>query len=134
MPLLCAELACTAPVRRRGATTGSLSIAAKERLVDLERYTDRARRLIQSAQALALRYGHQQFSPEHLLKTLLDDPEGLASGLLERAGGDVRKIVSATDRALSQKAAAGKPGQIFLDPTTSVMFEAAESRDRKSVV
>ena len=48
--------------------------------MDFEKYTDRARGFVQSAQSLALREGHQQFTPEHLLKVLLDDPEGLASG------------------------------------------------------
>ena len=48
--------------------------------MNLEKYTDRARGFVQSAQSLALREGHQQFAPEHLLKVLLDDPEGLAAG------------------------------------------------------
>ena len=48
--------------------------------MDFEKYTDRARGFVQSAQSLALREGHQQFATEHLLKVLLDDPEGLAAG------------------------------------------------------
>jgi len=52
--------------------------------MDFEKYTDRARGFVQSAQSLALREGHQQFAPEHLLKVLLDDPEGLAAGLIDR--------------------------------------------------
>src|SRR5262249_23495414 len=52
-----------------------------------DKYTDRARGFVQSAQSLALREGHQQFAPEHLLKVLLDDPEGVAAGLIDRAGG-----------------------------------------------
>ena len=55
--------------------------------MDFQKYTDRAQGFVQSAQSLALREGHQQFTPEHLLKVLLDDPEGLASGLIDRAGG-----------------------------------------------
>jgi len=50
--------------------------------MNFEKYTDRARGFIQSAQSLALREGHQQFTPEHLLKVLLDDPEGLADLVL----------------------------------------------------
>ncbi len=50
--------------------------------MNIEKYTERSRGFIQSAQSLALREGHQQFLPEHLLKVLLDDPEGLASGLI----------------------------------------------------
>ena len=56
--------------------------------MNFERYTDRAKGFVQSGQSLALREGHQHFTPEHLLKVLLDDPEGLASGLIGRAGGD----------------------------------------------
>ncbi|MGB7254531.1 MAG: Clp protease N-terminal domain-containing protein, partial [Xanthobacteraceae bacterium] len=56
--------------------------------MDFEKYTDRSRGFIQSAQSLAQREGHQQFSTEHLLKVLLDDPEGLAAGLIDRAGGN----------------------------------------------
>src|SRR5881227_2692843 len=60
--------------------------------MDFEKYTDRSRGFIQSAQSLALRDGHQQFTPEHLLKVLLDDPEGSAAGLIERSGGRSRKF------------------------------------------
>ena len=58
--------------------------------MDFEKYTDRARGFVQSAQSLALREGHQQFAPEHILKVLLDDPEGLAAGLIDRSGGNSR--------------------------------------------
>ena len=54
--------------------------------MNIEKYTERARGFIQSAQSLAMRDGHQQFSPLHMLKVLLDDSEGLAGGLIERAG------------------------------------------------
>ena len=68
--------------------------------MDFEKYTDRARGFVQSAQSLALREGHQQFAPEHLLKVLLDDPEGLAAGLIDRSGG-TRARRSATPRRRS---------------------------------
>ena len=58
--------------------------------MDFEKYTERSRGFIQSAQTLALREGHQKFSPEHVLKVLLDDDEGLAAGLIKAAGGDSR--------------------------------------------
>ena len=58
--------------------------------MDFEKYTERSRGFVQSAQSLALREGHQRFSPEHLLKVLLDDEEGLASGLITASGGDSR--------------------------------------------
>ena len=59
--------------------------------MNFEKYTERARGFVQSAQSLALREGHQQFAPEHLLKVLLDDPEGLAGGLIDRSGGQSRE-------------------------------------------
>ena len=57
-----------------------------------EKYTDRMRGFLQSAQMLALREGHQRFIPDHLLKVLLDDPEGLAANLINAAGGDSRAV------------------------------------------
>ena len=65
--------------------------------MDFEKYTDRARGFIQSAQSLALREGHHQFSTEHLLKVLLDDPEGLAAGLIDRSGGRSREALAAVE-------------------------------------
>src|SRR6185369_4706832 len=55
-----------------------------------EKYTERMRGFLQSAQMLALREGHQRLVPDHLLKVLLDDPEGLAANLIQSAGGDSR--------------------------------------------
>ena len=55
--------------------------------MNIEKYTERVRGFIQSAQTFALSSNHQQFAPEHLLKVLVDDEEGLAASLIERAGG-----------------------------------------------
>ena len=66
--------------------------------MNIEKYTERARGFIQSAQMLAMREGHPQLQPGHLLKVLLDDPEGLCAGLIDRAGGraaDARRAVEA---------------------------------------
>src|SRR5580693_2803904 len=68
--------------------------------MDFDKYTERARGFVQSAQTLALREGHQQFTPEHLLKVLLDDPEGLAAGLIDRSGGNSREALSGVEAAL----------------------------------
>jgi len=86
--------------------------------MDFEKYTDRARGFVQSAQSLALREGHQQFTPEHLLKVLLDDPEGLASGLIDRAGGRSREALSAVEAALAKlpKVSGSGAGQVYLAP------------------
>ena len=70
--------------------------------MDFEKYTERSRGFIQSAQTLALREGHQKFSPEHVLKVLLDDAEGLAAGLIKAAGGDSRQALRETELALTK--------------------------------
>ena len=67
--------------------------------MDFEKYTERARGFIQSAQALTLREGHQRFAPEHVLKVLLDDPEGFAANLIRDAGGDPVVHLQATVEA-----------------------------------
>ena len=79
--------------------------------MDIEKYTERAKGFVQSAQSLALREGHQQFSTEHLLKVLLDDPEGLAAGLIDRAGGRFREALTAVEAALksAQRSKAAGP-------------------------
>ncbi len=67
--------------------------------MNIEKYTERARGFIQSAQTYALGQGHQQFSPEHLLKVLLDDSEGMAAGLIERAAGTGAGAPAAREQA-----------------------------------
>ena len=70
--------------------------------MEFENYTDRARGFVQSAQTYALGQGHQQFAPEHLLKVLLDDPEGLAAGLIARDGGQPKEALAAVETALGK--------------------------------
>src|SRR6188768_843317 len=102
--------------------------------MNFEKYTDRARGFIQSAQSLALREGHQQFAPEHLLKVLLDDPEGLAAGLIDRSGGQSRQALQAVDAALAKrpKVSGGGAGQVYLDPALARIFDAAEKAGEKA--
>jgi ATP-dependent Clp protease ATP-binding subunit ClpB len=102
--------------------------------MDFEKYTDRARGFIQSAQSLALREGHQQFAPEHLLKVLLDDPEGLAAGLIDRSGGNSRAALAEVDKALAAipKVSGSGAGQIYLAPATARVFEQAEKVAEKA--
>ncbi|MET0874987.1 MAG: ATP-dependent chaperone ClpB [Pseudolabrys sp.] len=102
--------------------------------MNFEKYTDRARGFIQSAQALALREGHQQFAPEHLLKVLLDDPEGLAAGLIDRSGGQSRQALQAADATLARrpKVSGGGAGQVYLDPPLARVFDAAEKAGEKA--
>ncbi|MFK3888730.1 ATP-dependent chaperone ClpB [Sphingomonas sp. NPDC079357] len=70
--------------------------------MNLEKFTDRARGFLQSAQTVALRMNHQQIAPEHLLKALLEDEQGMAAGLITAAGGDARRAVTETDGALAK--------------------------------
>src|SRR5512132_2395467 len=102
--------------------------------MDFEKYTDRARGFVQSAQSLALREGHQQFTPEHLLKVLLDDPEGLASGLIDRAGGRSREALSAVEAALAKlpKVSGSGAGQVYLAPALARVFDQAQKVAEKA--
>src|ERR1700736_3421210 len=96
--------------------------------MNIEKYTERARGFIQSAQSLAVRDGHQQFSPLHMLKVLLDDSEGLAGGLIDRAGGNSRAILKATEDALNKlpKVSGSGAGQVYLAPELARAVDAAE--------
>jgi ATP-dependent Clp protease ATP-binding subunit ClpB len=101
--------------------------------MNFEKYTERARGFIQSAQSLALREGHQQFAPEHILKVLLDDPDGLAAGLIERAGGNSREALLAVDAALAKlPKVSGAGGQLYLAPGTARVLDAAEKAAEKA--
>jgi ATP-dependent Clp protease ATP-binding subunit ClpB len=102
--------------------------------MNIEKYTERARGFIQSAQSLAMRDGHQQFSPLHMLKVLLDDSEGLAGGLIDRAGGHSRAILKATEDALNKlpKVSGSGAGQVYLAPELARAFDAAEKAAEKA--
>jgi ATP-dependent Clp protease ATP-binding subunit ClpB len=102
--------------------------------MNIEKYTERARGFIQSAQSLAMRDGHQQFSPLHMLKVLLDDSEGLAGGLIDRAGGNSRAILKATEDALNKlpKVSGSGAGQVYLAPELARAFDAAEKASEKA--
>ncbi|MCP1841478.1 ATP-dependent Clp protease ATP-binding subunit ClpB [Bradyrhizobium sp. USDA 4524] len=102
--------------------------------MNIEKYTERSRGFIQSAQSLAMRDGHQQFSPLHLLKVLLDDNEGLAGGLIDRAGGNSRAILKATEEALNKlpKVSGNGAGQVYLSPELARAFDAAEKAADKA--
>jgi len=102
--------------------------------MDLEKYTDRSRGFVQSAQGLALRSGHQRFTPEHLLKVLLDDSEGLAANLMRAAGGRPELALQAVEAALQKmpKVEGSGAGQIYLAPETARVFEQAEQVAKKA--
>src|SRR5271155_381796 len=102
--------------------------------MNLEKYTERARGFVQSAQSLAVREGHQQFTPEHILKVLLDDEEGLAAGLIDKAGGRSRDALTQVELALSKlpKVQGSGAGQLYLAPTTARLFDNAEKIAQKA--
>jgi ATP-dependent Clp protease ATP-binding subunit ClpB len=102
--------------------------------MNFDKYTDRSRGFVQAAQSLALREGHQQFSPEHLLKVLLDDPQGLAAGLIDRSGGNSRQALAAVEAVLAKrpKISGGGAGQVYLDPALARVFDAAEKAGEKA--
>src|SRR5580700_6551987 len=102
--------------------------------MELEKYTERSKGFVQSAQGLALRSGHQRLVPEHLLKVLLDDAEGLCANLIRAAGGDP-KVVAArveADLARQPKVEGSGAGQVYLSPELARVFDAAEKLAEKA--
>ena len=96
--------------------------------MEFENYTERARGFIQAAQTLAIREGHQQLSPLHLLKCLLDDKEGLCANLIDAAGGDARKALKLTAAEFKKLPKVEGPGagQTYLGQETAKLFDQAE--------
>ncbi|WP_062731761.1 ATP-dependent chaperone ClpB [Sphingobium abikonense] len=78
--------------------------------MNLEKFTDRAKGFLQSAQTVAIRMNHQRISPEHLLKALLEDEQGMASGLIQAAGGSPQVALRDTDAALAKVPAVSGSG------------------------
>jgi ATP-dependent Clp protease ATP-binding subunit ClpB len=99
-----------------------------------EIYTDRAKGFLQSGQSIALREGHQQFAPEHLLKVLLDDEEGLASGLIGRAGGDAALVRQKNELALARlpKVTGAGAGSVHLTQALARVLATAEQAAKKA--
>jgi ATP-dependent Clp protease ATP-binding subunit ClpB len=102
--------------------------------MNFDKYTERARGFVQSAQSLATREGNQQFTPEHLLKVLLDDEEGLSAGLIDRAGGRSREALAKTEAALAKlpKVQGSGAGQLYLAPAMARLFDNAEKIAQKA--
>jgi ATP-dependent Clp protease ATP-binding subunit ClpB len=102
--------------------------------MNFEKFTERSRGFLQSAQGLAIREGQQRLTPEHLLKVLLDDPEGLAAGLITRAGGRPGDALSKTEEALAKMptVSGSGAGQIYMAPALAKVFDQAEKLSEKS--
>jgi ATP-dependent Clp protease ATP-binding subunit ClpB len=102
--------------------------------MDIEKFTERARGFIQSAQGLALRSNHQVFKPEHLLKVLIDDEEGLAARLIRAAGGRPEEVRTNVEAALAKlpRVEGSGAGQMYLAPETARLLDQAEDIAKKA--
>jgi len=102
--------------------------------MNFDKYTERSRGFVQSAQGLAIRSGHQRFAPEHLLKILLEDQEGLAANLIRAAGGRPEQALAATELALSKlpRVEGAGAGQVYLAPELARLFDQAEKIAEKA--
>src|SRR3981081_479298 len=100
--------------------------------MELEKYTQRSKCFIQSAQNLALRSGHQRLSPEHLLKVLLEDKEGLCANLIRAAGGDPQIVLAGVDGELDKQPKVEGAGQVYLGPELARIFDQAEKVAEKA--
>ena len=101
--------------------------------MNLEKFTDRARGFLQAAQTIAQREDHQKLVPEHLLKALLDDDQGMASNLITRAGGNAKRVVETVDLSLSKlPKVTGDSGQLYMDGQTVKVLTEAEKLAEKA--
>ncbi len=101
--------------------------------MNIEKYSERVRGFLQSAQTKALADGHPQFTPEHVLKVLLDDEQGMAASLIERAGGNARDARMANDAALAKlPKVSGGNGQVYLSQPLAKVFTTAEDAAKKA--
>jgi len=103
--------------------------------MNLEKFTDRAKGFLQAAQTVAIRNNHQRITPDHILKSLLEDSEGMASGLIQRAGGNAALAQAEVDKALAKIASvsgAGAQQTPGLDNDAVRMLDSAEQIAAKS--
>jgi len=101
--------------------------------MNLEKFTERSRGFVQAAQTIAMRESHQRLAPEHLLKALMDDDQGLAANLIARSGGNAARVREAVDLAvLKQAKVSGDAGQVYLDSATGKVLDEAEKLATKA--
>jgi ATP-dependent Clp protease ATP-binding subunit ClpB len=95
--------------------------------MNLEKFTERSRGFIQAAQTIAMREDHQRLLPEHLLKALMDDDQGLAANLIKSAGGAPERVREAVDLAIAKlPKVSGDAGQVYMDGQLVKVFDEAE--------
>jgi ATP-dependent Clp protease ATP-binding subunit ClpB len=102
--------------------------------MEIEKYTERSKGLIQSAQSLALRNGHQRLTTEHLLKVLLEDKEGLSANLIRAAGGDPQATLKEIEAELTKlpRVEGSGAGQVYMSPEIARIFDQAEQIAQKA--
>jgi len=101
--------------------------------MDLSKFTERSRGFVQAAQTIATRENHQRLVPEHILKALLDDDQGLATNLISAAGGDTGRVAQALDLSLGKfPQVTGDGAQIYLDTATTKVLSEAEAIAKKA--
>jgi len=101
--------------------------------MNLEKFTERSRGFIQAAQTIAMRESHQRMVPEHLLKALMDDDQGLAANLINRSGGSAKRVQESVDLAVEKlPKVTGDAGQVYLDSATGKVLAEAEKLAKKA--
>ncbi|OYX45164.1 MAG: ATP-dependent chaperone ClpB [Rhodobacterales bacterium 32-67-9] len=101
--------------------------------MNMEKFTERSRGFLQAAQTIAMREGHQRVVPEHLLKALMDDDQGLASNLIKRAGGEPARVAEAVDQMIAKMPkVSGGDGQVYVDTTLVRVLDEAEKIAKKA--
>ncbi len=95
--------------------------------MNLEKFTERSRGFVQAAQTIAMREDHQRILPEHLLKALMDDDQGLSANLITKAAGDAQAVRAAVDASVAKIAkVSGGDGQVFVDTSLARVMDEAE--------
>ncbi len=101
--------------------------------MNMEKFTERSRGFLQAAQTIAMREGHQRVVPEHLLKALMDDDQGLSSNLIQRAGGEPKRVAEAVDQAIAKMPkVSGGDGQVYIDTSLVRVLDEAEKIAKKA--
>ncbi|WP_406870928.1 ATP-dependent chaperone ClpB [Thioclava sp. 'Guangxiensis'] len=101
--------------------------------MNMEKFTERSRGFLQSAQTIAMREGHQRVVPEHLLKALMDDDQGLSSNLINRAGGDAARVADAVTQAVGKlPKVSGTDSQTYIDQSLVRVLDEAEKIAKKA--
>ena len=101
--------------------------------MNMEKFTERSRSFLQAAQTIAMREGHQRVLPEHLLKALMDDDQGLSANLIKRAGGELRRVQEAVDLTVSKlPKVSGGDGQVYIEQSLVRVLDEAEKLAKKA--